>query len=65
MIPYQVTVRYGGERVRYHTADISAGDIREALSAAAGEIPDEVAESADLVELRVSIDPDDRSYVGA
>lgn len=64
MTPYQVTVRYGGERVRYHTVDVSAGDIREALSAAAGEIPDEVAESADLVELRVSIDPDDRSYVG-
>lgn len=61
---FQVTVRYGGVRQRYHTYVVDAGDAREALSVAAEEMPSEVAPQADLVELRVAIDPDERVYVG-
>jgi len=60
---YQVTVRYGGRRQRYHTFHVEAPDARAALATAAGEIPDEIASQADLVELRVAVDPDDRTYV--
>lgn len=61
---FQVTVRYGTEYQRYHTLDVSGEDVREALRAAAGAIPDEVAALADLVEMRPSVDPDQRSYLG-
>lgn len=60
---FQVTVRYGARRQRYHTLTVEASDAREALSRAAALIPDEVAAAADLVELRVAVDPEDRSYL--
>lgn len=62
---YQVTVRYGGSRHRYHTFVVDARDARRALQEAAERLPTEVAADADLVELRVAVDPDARAYVGA
>lgn len=61
---YQITVRYGGARQRYHTFALEAGDAAAALRSAAEEMPEEIAQDADLVELRIAVDPDDRVYVG-
>jgi len=60
---YQVTVRYGGSRQRYDTYVVDATDAAEALRAAAEMMPAEIAPEADLVELRVAVDPERRSYV--
>lgn len=61
---FQVTVRYGGRHQRYHTYEVEAADARQALAAAAHALPDDVAPQADLVELRVAVDPDTRNFVG-
>lgn len=61
---FQVTVRYGGSRQRYHTFVVDAVDAGSALRAAADETPPEIAADADLVELRIAVDPDDRTYLG-
>lgn len=61
---YQVTVRYGARRQRYHTYVVEADDAAAALQAAARQMPTEIAGEADLVELRVAVDPETRSYVG-
>ena len=60
---FQITVRHGGSRHRYHTFVVEAADAREALREAAERMPPEVAADADLVELRVAVDPDARAYV--
>ena len=61
---YQVTLRYGGRFQRYHTLSVSADDAADALRLAADEIPTEIAPAVDLVELRVSVDPEQRTYLG-
>ncbi len=63
VMTFQITVRYGTRYQRYHTYVVEGGDAREALRAAADAMPDEIAPEADLVELRVSVDPDERRYV--
>ena len=60
---FTITVRYGGRRQRYHTFIVEADDSRAALTPAADGIPDEIAPEADLIELRVAVDPDDRAYI--
>ena len=61
---YQITLRYGGSRQRYHTFVVSGSDATDALRRAADEIPAEIATAVDLVELRVAVDPDRREYLG-
>lgn len=61
---FQITVRYGGRHQRYHTFTVDADDARQAMEAGAGEIPDEIAPQADLVELRVFVDPESRAFLG-
>ena len=61
---FQITVRYGGRYQRYHTYQVTAADARAALEAAARDMPAEVAAEADLVEMRVAVDPDDRKFMG-
>lgn len=61
---FQVTVRYGSRYQRYHTLEVSGEDVREALRAAADAVPEEVATEADLVEMRPTVDPEERSYLG-
>lgn len=64
MTTYRITVRYGGRFQRYHTFTLDAPDVSEALRAAAGHVPEEILPVADLVELRVAIDPESRPYAG-
>lgn len=61
---FQVTVRYGDRYQRYHTYAVEASDARQALAAAAAAMPDEIAPHADLVELRVAVDPEKRPFLG-
>lgn len=61
---YQVTVRYGAPYQRYHTYAVEEENLRAALRSAADALPDEIAEEADLVEIRPAPDPDGRRYVG-
>lgn len=61
---YQITVRYGDRRVRYHTYVVEAPDARAALREAADGLPEEIVDGADLVELRVAVEPEGRAYVG-
>ncbi len=60
---YQITIRFGGRQQRYHTFKVSADDAVEALRQAADNVPKEIATDVDLVELRVAISPDERSYL--
>lgn len=62
MTSYRVTFRYGGGRVRYEVLDIEASDLRAALRAAADEVSDDVAGTAELVEIRTQPVADDREY---
>jgi hypothetical protein len=61
---YRVTVRYGERRQRHHTLDVEAPDLPGALRAAAERIPSEIADTADLAEVRPAPDPDQRTYLG-
>jgi hypothetical protein len=61
---YQVTVRHGAQRQRYHTYEVDAHDAATALRLAAERLPPEISAEADLVELRVAVDPDSRGYLG-
>ena len=61
---YQITVRYGGARQRYHTLVVEADDAPAALRATADALPPEIAPQVDLVELRIAVDPERRSYLG-
>lgn len=60
---FQVTVRYGADRIRYHLDTVRADDLRAAMRAAADRLPDEVA-GGDLVEIRPAVDQEARSYLG-
>jgi hypothetical protein len=57
---FDITVRFGTRRQRYHTLSIDAAGVGEALRLAAERVPADVLEEADLVELRVAADPDAR-----
>lgn len=61
---YQVTVRHGVSRVRYHTYAVEAEDARAALMQAAERLPSEIASEVELVELRIAVDPDERAFLG-
>ncbi len=60
---YQITVRYGGGHQRYYTYVVEAEDARAALEVAAEQMPTEIGSEADLVELRVAVDPERRAYL--
>lgn len=57
---FQVTVRFGHERQRYHQFKVEATDLRDALAQVARSIPDEVAAEGDLLEIRPWVDPESR-----
>ena len=60
---FQITVRHGGRAQRYHTYTVEAADAREAMEKAARDMPDAVASEADLIEVRIAVDPDAREYL--
>jgi hypothetical protein len=62
MPSYRITIRYGGRQARYEVLDVAAPDLRAALTDAAARLPDDVAATADLAEVRVQQDPDARVY---
>lgn len=62
MPSYRATFRYGGSRPRYEMLDLEARDLRTALRAAADRLSDEVAATAELVEIRRQTDPAEREY---
>lgn len=62
MPSYRITFRYGAPRALYDMLDIDAADLRAAMRAAADQVAEEVAESAELVEVRVQKDDDDRTF---
>jgi hypothetical protein len=49
---FQITARYGRKRQRYHTFEVNAETAVKALRIAADQIPEEIAATVDLVELR-------------
>ncbi len=59
---YRVTIRHGAPRVLYEVLDVDASDLRGALLAAAQRMHEDVAATADLAEIRVQVDPDEREY---
>jgi hypothetical protein len=63
MMNFQVTVRYGGRQQRYHTFTVKADNAKAALKSAAAQLPLDITADVDLVELRIAVDPDARSYV--
>jgi hypothetical protein len=63
-VKFRVTVRWGKPGVRYHVAEVEGRTLVEALRNTADILPDEVAESADLAELRPAPDPEEREYLG-
>jgi len=58
---FQVTIRHGRTTQRYLTLEVQAPDAAAALRAVADMIPEDVSPHADLVELRIAPDPDDRT----
>ena len=62
MPSYRATFRYGGPRPQYAMLDIEAADLRAALRSAADWLADEVAETAELVEVRRQTEPEEREY---
>lgn len=61
---FRVTVRYGSGHQRYHTYEVEAEDVVQALRAAADAVPEHVVEEADLVEVRPVVRDEDREYLG-
>ena len=61
---FQATIRYGRHRVRYHTVELAAADLASALLEVAETTPEAIMEEADLVEIRESMDPEARPYLG-
>jgi hypothetical protein len=64
MPSYRITIRYGGAPPRYQVLDITAPDLRMALTDASAQMDDAMAASADLAEIRLQSGPDEREYVG-
>jgi hypothetical protein len=61
---FQVTIRYGHPRQRYHLFTVEAAGITGAMEAAAADLPEEVAREGTLVEIRPAVDPEGRRYLG-
>lgn len=61
---FTVTVRHGRGAYRYHIFDVEAAQVSGAMEAAARELPGEIRDAADLVEIRRAPDPEERSFLG-
>lgn len=61
---YQVTIRHGARFQRYHLFTVEAPDARQAMERAAAQIPPEIVQEVDLVEIRAAVDPEGRTYLG-
>ena len=59
---FRITVRYGSPSQRYHTFEVDADDACGAMAVASAQVPEEVGRTADLVEIRAAVDPENRPY---
>jgi hypothetical protein len=59
---FRLTVRWRSPGTRYHVEDVEATDLKGALEEAARRLPAEVVATADLAELRPTVDPEAREY---
>jgi hypothetical protein len=60
---YRATIRFAaGGRHRYHLEDVEAPSLVDALRLAAERVPAEVRGSADLAEVRLQVDPEQREF---
>lgn len=59
---YRVTVRFGTPRQHYHVVDLTANSLREAMRMAVEQFPEAAEATADLVEIRLQTDPDEREF---
>lgn len=62
MPSYRITIRYGAPRALYEILDVHAADLRVAMREAADRMTDEIVETAELAEVRVQRDPDEREF---
>jgi hypothetical protein len=62
---YQITIRHGSPRKRYHVVQLDAAHMAEALVKAGESLPVEVRDDADLAEVRPAPEPDaERPFLG-
>lgn len=59
---YRAAIRYVEGRPRYHVEDIEADSIRTALERVVSVVPETILAVADLVEIRPSVDEEERPY---
>jgi hypothetical protein len=62
MTIYRMTLRHGSPARRYHVVDIEAENMRDAMMQAVNAFPADGERTADLVEIRVHVDPEERNY---
>ena len=62
MPSYRATVRWLADRQHYHVEDVEAPDLLTALERLSAAIPGEVAAAADLLEVRVRIQAEEREF---
>ncbi|HSL70842.1 MAG TPA: hypothetical protein VK864_11415 [Longimicrobiales bacterium] len=58
---YRVTIRIGRPGRQYDVHDVDAGSLRDALEHVLARYPAD-AEAADLLEIRLHVEPEERSY---
>jgi hypothetical protein len=62
MTIYRMTLRHGAAGKRYHVVDIEADSLRDAMTQAVNAFPAAMDATADLVEIRVHVDAEQRGY---
>lgn len=62
MTTYRMTLRHGAPGKRYHVVDIEAENLRAAMMQAVNAFPPGADSSADLMEIRVHVEPEQRGY---
>ena len=62
MTIYRMTLRHGTPARRYHVVDLEAPNLRAALMQAVNAFPPDGENTADLIEIRVHIDAEQRNY---
>lgn len=59
---YRATIRFTEAGQKYEVVDVMANSVREAMRMVAEQFPDEALATADLVEIRLQADPEEREY---
>jgi hypothetical protein len=62
MYRYRVTIRHGQPRRQYAVLDIEAETLADALREAADSLAPEISATADLAEIRLQVEEEQREY---